>query len=202
MRKIKNEKIATEYLYSKYPVAKLIKDNQAKLLKIKPLGQDKILILWAVKIDYELYGGVDRCGQECVFAQSEVLDWLPYNGEALGEYEQILFNPVLGMMIDVIEVTNEACAAKIIDECGSFNRAQKDISFFSRYDYDRFEALQKLNYYWARRIDLHSYAAVDIRSGIPDMVPSNERVTFFYRGDKVGNFVLVEEDGIKKLRKP
>lgn len=201
MKNFRNERIATEYLYSRYPVAKHIPDNKARLLKVKPLGSENVLFIWSIKIDFNLFSGVNSEGQEYTFGQSEVIDWLPYNGEALSEYEHIIIHPSLGILIDAIEVRDATQAEQIIRDCGEFQKLQTEMCFFSRYSYDLNLSVYELHYYWAKRIDLHSYAAVDIRNQSLDVIASNERVNFFYKGAEFEDFVLVEENGIMKIRK-
>ena len=108
--------LLTEQQALKHIVQRHSKLENAAVRHYKIKMKDKLVFVWAIALNMdECYLATDVFGNEIRFMESDIVTWLPSNGEKLPPYLQIRFDRGGNLYLEIIPITTEDEARSIIN---------------------------------------------------------------------------------------
>ena len=188
--------LLTEQQALKHIVQRHSKLENAAVRHYKIKMKDKLVFVWAIALNMdECYLATDVFCNEIRFMESDIVTWLPYNGEKLPPYLQIRFDRGGNLYLEIIPITTKDEARSIIN--AAYKRAYGAVSLMDATpNTDHRDIADTAGPYWTMRHGDYNYAGVSCKTRQTVFIYHRESRRTYAVGETLpGNFVLKEEKG-------
>lgn len=170
--------------------------TKPRLMKVQVSDNpDETVVLWSIKISEDNFFGADICGNTCHFNRRQIVNWLPYHGQLITENQSLFFDIGGEPYIEILLVAHGKEAEQILRK--EFPIIHGSLIMVSSYQFpEDCRSYKKLQYYWAMRIDMHHYAALNPFTDKTLMLDNfgDGLKNTFRCGDNIGEYYALAED--------